>query len=73
MRLQAKCVAGCFILGVLGLVINGSTEAVARDKAKEKKKVNKIRLISDNLLRMQVRNLLLKHRLDKIPESIDKY
>jgi thioredoxin-dependent peroxiredoxin len=39
MRLLAKCVAGCFILGALGLVISGSTSAVAQDKAREKKKV----------------------------------
>ncbi len=37
MRLLAKCVTGCFILGALGLVINGTT--VAQDKVKEKKKV----------------------------------
>ena len=36
MPLLAKCVAGCFILATLGLVINGSA---AQDKVKEKKKV----------------------------------
>src|SRR3954462_7891230 len=36
MRLLAKCVAGCFILGILGLVTGGS---IGQDKAKEKKKV----------------------------------
>ena len=33
MRLLAKCVAGCFILATLGLVINGSA---AQDKVKKK-------------------------------------
>jgi peroxiredoxin Q/BCP len=36
MRLLAKCVAGCFIVAALGLVINGSA---AQDKGKDKKKV----------------------------------
>jgi peroxiredoxin Q/BCP len=36
MRLLAKCVASCFILAALGLVINGSA---AQDKVKGKKKV----------------------------------
>jgi peroxiredoxin Q/BCP len=35
MRLLAKCVAGCFILGVLGLAYLGSTSAVAQDKKKK--------------------------------------
>jgi peroxiredoxin Q/BCP len=38
MRLLAKCVAGCFLLGALGLVINGSASAVAQGKGKGKNK-----------------------------------
>jgi thioredoxin-dependent peroxiredoxin len=36
MRWLANCVAGCFILGALTLVIGGSTEAVAQGKGKKK-------------------------------------
>jgi peroxiredoxin Q/BCP len=36
MRLLAKSVAGCFILGVLGLAYLGSTAAVAQDKGTKK-------------------------------------
>ena len=36
MRLLAKCVFGCFILASLGLVLGGSTSAVAQDKGKKK-------------------------------------
>jgi peroxiredoxin Q/BCP len=36
MRLLAKCVAGCFILGALGLVLNGPTSADAKEKGKKK-------------------------------------
>jgi thioredoxin-dependent peroxiredoxin len=42
MRLLAKCVAGCFILGILGLAYVG-TRADAQDK-KEKKKVEKVKV-----------------------------
>ena len=42
MRLLAKCVAGCFILGALGLVISGST--VAQDKGKGKKAELKVKV-----------------------------
>jgi peroxiredoxin Q/BCP len=35
MRLLAKCVAGCFILGILGLAYLGSTSAAAQDKKKK--------------------------------------
>jgi peroxiredoxin Q/BCP len=38
MRLMAKCVAGCFLLGVLGLVVNGFPSAVAQGKGKGKDK-----------------------------------
>ncbi len=39
MRLLAKCVAGCFILGVLGLAYLGSSSAVAQGKKKAELKV----------------------------------
>src|ERR1019366_560572 len=35
MRLLAKCVAGCFSLGILGLAYLGSTSAAAQDKKKK--------------------------------------
>ena len=38
MRLLAKWVAGCFLLGALGLIINGSGSAAAQGKDKAKKK-----------------------------------
>jgi peroxiredoxin Q/BCP len=38
MRLLAKCVAACFVLGALGLVINGPASAVAQGKGKGKGK-----------------------------------
>ena len=38
MRLMAKCIAGCFLLGALALVINGLPSAVAQGKVKGKGK-----------------------------------
>ena len=38
MRLMAKCVAGCFLLCALGLVMSGSPSAVAQGKVKGKGK-----------------------------------
>jgi len=36
MRLLAKCVIGCFVLGALGLVIGGAIPAAAQEKGKKK-------------------------------------
>ena len=45
-------------------------------KKKIKTKVNlqqKIKFISSNLLKIETRNILLKRRISKIPDSIEKY